>query len=241
MAKVCEICGKKMGMFESEYEVSMDNGLFEGLDGVTLCFECFSPINKAKKAIEEGFKSESEVETFKEQTIGDLESIKGKTTDIAIKKAIENLIDESHKVVKEPKIKAVKKEIEEDVVDETVTIDEELYGTPLYTLHGNRGRHMFIYKDYVIIKTVTTFGSVITGNATDGEKVIFLRDCIGIQAKAPGLTIGYLQLESASGQMNNLKSGWFNENTFTYEKYTPAIREVHKYLFERLKEIKLHG
>ena len=42
----------------------------------------------------------------------------------------------------------------------------------LFTLSGNRGRTITVCKNKCIIKTDVTVGSVLTGNATDGEKII---------------------------------------------------------------------
>lgn len=142
--------------------------------------------------------------------------------------------------IEEAKKRAEQKAINPDseYIDDSVAINYDLYGIPLHVVHGNRGRHLFVYEDFVVIKVKTTVGSLITGNATDGEKVIFLSDCIGLQLKEPGATIGYIQIETASTQMNNVKSGWYNENTFTFDIFEKPIQEVYKYLFNRVREIK---
>lgn len=128
-----------------------------------------------------------------------------------------------------------------EYVDESISVNEALYGKPLFEVHGCKGRHMFVYEDFVVIKVKPMVGSIISANATDGEKVIFLRDCIGLQLKEPYATIGYIQIETASNQMNNIKSGWYNENTFTFDIYEKPIREAYEYLFRRVKEIKIKG
>lgn len=87
----------------------------------------------------------------------------------------------------------------------------------LYELDGVRGRHVKIYDRKVVISTKAGVGSFLTGNATDGEKTIFYKDVVGIQFKKSGVTIGYLQFETASLQMNNQNSNTFSENTFTFE------------------------
>lgn len=88
----------------------------------------------------------------------------------------------------------------------------------LYDLEGVRGRHIEIYERKCVITTTATVGSVVTGNATDGEKTIFYPDVVGIQFKKSGVTIGYLQFETSSAQMNNQASNVFSENTFTFEE-----------------------
>lgn len=109
----------------------------------------------------------------------------------------------------------------------------------LFTLHGNRGRSMTVCKNKCIIKTDVTLGSVITGNATDGEKVIFFKHCAGLQFKESGLTIGYLQFETPSMQMNNQSSNFFSENTFTFDETNGIsnlmMREVFYYVMELIE------
>lgn len=99
------------------------------------------------------------------------------------------------------------------------------------SIDGARGRRIDVYDNKCVIYTDVTVGSVLTNNATDGEKTIFYKDCIGIQYKEPGIMIGYLQIETASGQMNNLKNNFFAENTFTFENQTELVREVYQYMF----------
>jgi hypothetical protein len=87
----------------------------------------------------------------------------------------------------------------------------------LFRIRGARGRVLEVYNNKCIIQTKVTLGSVITGNASDGEKTIFYPDCTAIQFKLSRALIGYLQLETPSMQMNNTKSNFFSENTFTFE------------------------
>lgn len=126
----------------------------------------------------------------------------------------------------------------EKVRDKLERYRNEYYDDLIYCVQGNRGRSMEVYYDKVIIRVDITFGSVLTENATDGRKTIYFVDCIGLQFKAPTLTIGYLQLETASGLMNNDKSNFFNENTFTYDVLTDEILEVYDFIQMRLDEIK---
>ena len=93
-------------------------------------------------------------------------------------------------------------------------------------LYGVRGRTLEIYDNKCIIKTEVTAGSVITGNASDGEKTIFYRDCIGLQFKKTGLSLGFLQFETPSAQMNNQSSNFFSENTFTFEEVNGITNEL---------------
>ena len=108
----------------------------------------------------------------------------------------------------------------------------------VYSVIGARGRRIKIYPYKCVITTDATVGSIITGNATDGEKTIYYKDCIGIQYKRPGATIGYLQFETATSTMNNEKSNMFNENSFTFEKNTELMEEIYEYIIGIMDGIK---
>lgn len=88
----------------------------------------------------------------------------------------------------------------------------------VYSYDGARGRHIDVYEDRCCIITDVTLGSLFSGNVTDGEKEIYYADVISVQHKAPSVTLGYIQLETASAMMNNNKDNFFNENTFTYSE-----------------------
>ena len=110
----------------------------------------------------------------------------------------------------------------------------------LFVISGSRGRIMYVGRNKCIIETKVTAGSVLTGNATDGEKVIFYRDCSALQFKQAGLTLGYLQFETPSMQMNNQTSNFFSENTFTFEVGSSGLsnelmREVFYYVLELIE------
>ena len=109
----------------------------------------------------------------------------------------------------------------------------------VYKIHGARGRSLRVYPYKCIINTSVTAGSLLTNNATDGEKTIYFNDVIGIQYKKSGVTIGYLQFETASGTMNHDKSNFFSENTFTFEADNDVImEEVYEYIIGIFDEIK---
>lgn len=117
-------------------------------------------------------------------------------------------------------------------------VDENPKGLK-YVLNGSHGRSMLVYQNKVVIKTDFTIGSFITNNATDGEKTIYYSDVIGIQAKPIGVTVGYIQLETAGSLMNNKNSNFFNENTFTYSTIPEErITMVVDFIKEKIEENK---
>lgn len=116
--------------------------------------------------------------------------------------------------------------------------DYDIHGVnPLYEIQGNRGRRIYVYEHKCVIKVDVTLGSIITHNATDGEKTIYYKDVIGVQLKKDGLLIGYLQLETASEKGNNKSDNFYDENTFTFDKYED-VYPAYKYIISRLDEIK---
>lgn len=111
----------------------------------------------------------------------------------------------------------------------------------VYEVSGARGRHIKVFEDKCVISTKITVGSILTNNATDGEKTIFYSDCIGVQFKPCGLQVGYLQLETASSSMNNRTTNFWNENSFTFEgdaKVNYQMEEIANYIKKRVEECK---
>ena len=113
---------------------------------------------------------------------------------------------------------------------------------PVYIIEGVRGRHLTVYENRAVFTVKASLGSFLTGNVTDGEKVIYYKDVIGVQYKDAGLTIGYLQLETASGLMNNRQNNFFNENSFTFDQTkgitNEKMRMVRDYIQKQIDQIK---
>ena len=124
-------------------------------------------------------------------------------------------------------------------VNDIIDKNNGVKNSAIYSLTGARGRYIKVYEDKVIIKVNATTGSILTGNSTDGSKTIYYSDVIGVQYKECGLTLGYLQLETASLQMNNKNSNFFSENSFTFNADLNAkMAEVSKYVQERVEYFK---
>ena len=116
---------------------------------------------------------------------------------------------------------------------------ERLVYDLVYEIQGVRGRSIRVYPYKCIINTSVTAGSLLTNNATDGEKTIYYKDVVGIQYKRSGVTIGYLQFETSSGTMNHDKSNYFSENTYTFESDKDEImEEVYEYIIGIFDELK---
>lgn len=125
------------------------------------------------------------------------------------------------------------------IQEQELAIEKEL--GVIYKIKGARGRVLTVFENRCLIKVDITFGSLITGNATDGEKTIFYADCNGVQFKECGISLGDLQLETSSGLMNNRSSNFFNENTFTFDSGTISnkeMQEVCNYIKEQISGYK---
>lgn len=112
----------------------------------------------------------------------------------------------------------------------------------VFHIDGARGRKIDIYPTKCVITVDVTVGSVLTNNSTDGEKTIYYCDCIGLQFKKPGITLGYLQFETAASLSNNTTSNFFNENTFTYEEShinAHCMEIIVNYVKQQLERIKM--
>lgn len=114
-------------------------------------------------------------------------------------------------------------------------------GTAVYSIKGVHGRSIEVYEDKCVISTKAGLSSFLAGNVFDGEKTIYYRDCIGVQFKRAGFAVGYLQLETASGLMNNRQNNFTNENTFTFDGIKVSnekMEEVAAYVKKRIEQIK---
>lgn len=116
-------------------------------------------------------------------------------------------------------------------------LDDEI----IYEIDGVRGRKLYVFENKCIINTRVTIGSLLTQNATDGEKVIYYSDVVGVQFKPSRLTIGFLQLETPGLAMNNVTSNFFNENSFTFDKSVVTnekMAEIACYIIKQIDNLK---
>ena len=112
-----------------------------------------------------------------------------------------------------------------------------------YSVKGVRGKSLDVFEDKCVITVGVTIGSILTSNATDGEKIIYYKDIIGIQYKEPGFTVGYLQLETSAPSMNNGISNFFGENSFTFDNSGDSVgvlemQPIVEYIKKRVEDYK---
>lgn len=138
-----------------------------------------------------------------------------------------------------PLLQIVREQSVEQAKAAPVQIQEIVQEKPAYDLVGSRGRYIKVYEDKCVIGVKAGLGSLVTGNATDGEKTIYYSDVLGVQFKKSGAMLGYLQLETASAIMNNRTDNLFNENSFTFEGHLDNImEEVQLFVKKKVDEAK---
>jgi hypothetical protein len=234
----CDLCKQKLPFMGGE---SLLVG--EKVQGVavgktyTLCANCMRQVNEAKQGDKA---AKHELRLHIDEIISDSRERDDFYAYLKIPKEqaeIENLAKSAKEKMAQQE--SVIRYREAEVERVMAQIKEEQASSPaVFELYGCRGRSMKVYTDRVVITTSVSLGAILTNNATDGEKTVFYHDVVGIQYKEPGLTIGYLQLETASGQMNNRESNAFSENTYTFEKNTETMQIVKDYITWQVAQFK---
>lgn len=109
----------------------------------------------------------------------------------------------------------------------------------IYEIKGIGGKSIKVYKDKAIINVKDGIASFLVGNLTNGEKIIYYKDVIGIQFRKCGAILrGYLQLETASASLNNKSYNFSNENSFAFETSTVSnekMEEVFNYVKKQVE------
>ena len=232
----CQLCGKMMSFFEGKgfvVESIQVRGVSYG-DTYILCDECMKTVEAAKTG---DIVAKSEAQKLINNTIQDNIRRKQFLSFLNIEETPEKI----ERLERQTNEKATKlKQYQEAEIGRVMSAieQEKEQNMPVFELTGCRGRTMKVYTDRAVIVTDVTLDAVLTGNATDGEKTIFYHDVVGIQYKEPEITIRYLQLETASGQMNNLASNQFSENTYTFSKGTDEMRKVKDYIVWQVSQYK---
>ncbi len=235
MATLCKLCDKKIGFFNASYSPAE----------VTICEDCYRLYVKVLDSV-------SDINIFNANLSEFQNTFSGKE---GLGKIVKHLND-SHEAELQ---KIEEKRKEENRIAESQNIDYNSEIIPekvnsnigpfenqdlVYKIDGVRGRHIDIYTDKVVITTKVTIGSLLTNNATDGEKTIYYSDCIGVQFKQSKFAIGYLQLETASSNGNNKHSNFFAENSFTFDTTVISnerMIEVADYVKSRVDAVKKGG
>lgn len=231
MAIICAVCGKKQSGWIKDFPLSKEKA------NLRICARCYEQLENIRER-----KDLVSSKLYFERIISSTE-------------VCEEVCETINQALFESEQPEQENTIQEDVQDNAYGANYSVESVNknigpfenqdlVYTIEGVRGRHIDIYKDKVVITTKVTLGSLITHNATDGEKTIYYSDCIGVQFKQSKVTIGYLQLETASSNGNNKASNFFSENTFTFDTTVISneiMIEVADYVKSRVDAAKKGG
>ena len=221
---VCKLCSKKVGLFQESYYL---------FDYAFVCGECKNQCDIVLNSLGSRFDDALSDFKMRYKNAKDLKRF----LDFFEEKQQEYLEKEANE-------KDATNQVEENNLATDFLVNQNIgpfEGDLVYSIDGVRGRHIDIYVDKCVITTRVTLGSLLTNNATDGEKTFYYSDCIGVQFKTSKLTIGYLQLETAASSGNNHLSNFFNENSFTFDTSVISnerMTEVAEYVKQRVDEIK---
>lgn len=216
---VCNICNEKI-------EHGKKFGAFGVVKGDT-CEHCFEKLRKMKDAA-----SAQDIEAFVLASDGFPKSENGIKVFSHFKAMLPEIESSTFEDIrtKQHIMEAEQREIEAERKKALSESHSNLPGI-VFSIEGNRGRSIEVYP-YKAVITIdsSSLGAIVTGNATDGAKTIYFSDIIGVQYKSPGMTIGYLQLETASHLGDKNQSNFFSENTFTFGEETQEIKEMYDYI-----------
>lgn len=222
MANQCCVCKGRLGFFDTAYKIA------EECDDHLLCEFCYGVMQEIIEApsVEDYQKKRSHFNRL--------------TQDPGTPRSIIDRFDAIDIEWKRKETVSLEKEREKE---EKKQLDHKQYQKYLdkiqylFTIPGCRGRTLTVCKNKCIITTDVTLGSLATGNATDGEKMIFFKHCSGLQFKESGFSIGYLQFETPSMQMNNQTSNFFSENTFTFQESDGLTNKIMRDVFYYVMEL----
>ena len=114
-----------------------------------------------------------------------------------------------------------------------------------YCMINNLGKILDVYDDKVIFTSTKSTATLVTGlvfgtSVTQGEKTIYYRDAIGVQYKASSLVDGYIQIETAAGNMTAKANQYGGENSiqFSGDKMNAEAEVMVNFIRQRIDEIK---
>ncbi|MBQ3055506.1 MAG: SHOCT domain-containing protein [Oscillospiraceae bacterium] len=114
-----------------------------------------------------------------------------------------------------------------------------------YCIVNNLGKILDVYENKVVFTSTKSTSTLVTGlvfgnSVTQGEKTIYYKDATGVQYKPSTVLDGYIQVETASGNMTSSSSQYSGENSiqFSGKKLNEEAEIVVAYIKDRIEEIK---
>ena len=114
-----------------------------------------------------------------------------------------------------------------------------------YCIVNNLGKILDVYENKVVFTSTQSTSTLVTGlvfggSVTQGEKTIYYKDATGVQYKPSTVLDGYIQVETASGNMTSSSSQYSGENSiqFSGKQNNVDAEIVVAYIKNRIEEIK---
>ena len=90
-----------------------------------------------------------------------------------------------------------------------------------YCLVNNLGKILDVYDNKVVFTSTQSTSTLVTGflfggSVTQGEKTIYYKDALGVQYKPSSVLDGYIQIETAAGNMTSSSSQYGGENSIQF-------------------------
>ena len=114
-----------------------------------------------------------------------------------------------------------------------------------YCIINNTGKILDVYENKVVFTSTQSTSTLVTGlvfgsSVTQGEKTIYYKDATGVQYKPSTVLDGYIQVETASGNMTSSSSQYSGENSiqFSGKQRNEEAEIIVAYIKNRIEEIK---
>ena len=90
-----------------------------------------------------------------------------------------------------------------------------------YCMVNSTGKILDVYDNRVIFTSIHSTSTLVTGilvgkSVTQGEKTIYYKDAIGVQYKPSSVLDGYIQIETAAGEVTSSSSQYVGENAIQF-------------------------
>lgn len=114
-----------------------------------------------------------------------------------------------------------------------------------YCLINNTGKILDVYENKVVFTSTQSTSTIVTGlvfgtSTTQGEKIIYYKDAIGVQYRPSAIADGYIQIETAAGGVSSSSSQYSGENAiqFSGKERNEEAEIIVAYIRKQIEDIK---
>lgn len=114
-----------------------------------------------------------------------------------------------------------------------------------YCMVNHSGKILDVYDNKAVFTSTQSTSTLVTGlilgrSLTQGEKIIYYKDAIGVQYKPSSIADGYIQIETAAGGMTSSSSQYDGENAiqFSGKESNKEAEVIVAFIRKQIDEIK---